>query len=73
MTYYENATAMAFKLDRWSEERPLRNFELEALECEERTSALFLKKPSIFMRCISVLRARIPSEAPDLPDAVKRK
>ena len=31
MSYYDHATAMAFKLDRWGEERPLRNYELEAL------------------------------------------
>lgn len=33
MSYYDHATAMAFKLDRWGEERPLRHYELEALRC----------------------------------------
>lgn len=33
MSYYDHATAMVLKLDRWSEEKPLRNYEYEALAC----------------------------------------
>jgi len=34
MTYYDHATAMAYKLDAWSDERTPRNFELELLDRE---------------------------------------
>lgn len=57
MTYYDHATAMAFKLDRWSDERILRNYEREALACEELTSANSAKKRSLFRRCISVFHS----------------
>lgn len=62
MTYYEHATAMSFKLDRWSEDRPLKNYELEALACQRRSNAISLKKPSALKRalwfCQNALGAR---------------
>jgi hypothetical protein len=69
MTYYEHATAMAFKLDRWAEGRKLRNFELEAQAAELRTSAIFVKKPSILRSCISAFRDRKSSKTADAPKA----
>lgn len=62
MSYYDHATAMAFKLDRWADERILRNFELEALACEQRASRLVAKKQSFFSRCLSGFRLRRSSE-----------
>lgn len=57
MTYYDHATAMAFKLDRWSDERILRNYEREAQACEQFASANSVKELSLFSRCISVFRS----------------
>jgi hypothetical protein len=65
MTHYDHATAMAFKLDRWADGRKLRNFELEAQAAELQASAIFVKKPSIFRRCISVIRKRKSAETAD--------
>jgi hypothetical protein len=39
MTYYDHATYMAFKLDKWAEERTLRNYELEAEYCSGKKQA----------------------------------
>ncbi len=39
MTYYDHATYMAFKLDRWAEERTLRNYEVEAMHCNDKIPA----------------------------------
>jgi len=40
MTYYDHATAMAFKLGNWEQARVVRNFELEALACEQRMTSV---------------------------------
>lgn len=56
MTYYDHATAMAFKLGRWEEERAARNFELEALASEQRLSQVSVKKKSIIMRGLYSLK-----------------
>lgn len=71
MSYYDHATAMAFKLDRWADERILRNFELEALDCEQRALGLVAKKQSFFSRCMSVFRLRRSSEAANAPKDLK--
>ena len=55
MTHYDHATAMAFKLDKWGEARTLRNFELEALACAQRTSAIAAKKQSAYGRCLRAI------------------
>ena len=39
MTYYDHATYMAFKLDRWAKERTLRNYEVEAMHCNDKIRA----------------------------------
>lgn len=58
MTYYDHATAMAYKLDQWSEERSLRNYELEALACEQCRSEFWTKKQSLYRAFVSVFRSR---------------
>ena len=60
MTHYDHATAMFFKLDRWSKDRPLKNYELEALACQQRTTAEPANEQSLFKRCLLVfVTARI--------------
>jgi len=39
MTYYDNATAIAYKLDRWSKESAPRNFAIEQIAREHSTSS----------------------------------
>lgn len=53
MTHYDHATAMAFKLDRWSDDRSLKNYELEALACQQCTTVEWAKSPSLYKRCLS--------------------
>lgn len=65
MTHYDHATAMAFKLDCWSEERAPRNFELEALDSQQRMVAMSIKRPPILMRIVSIFRVQSVSEASD--------
>ena len=61
MTYYDHATAMACKLDVWSEERTPRNFELELLD-RERSAAIAESKTdttwrSIFRQYLAFIRS----------------
>lgn len=65
MTYYDHATAMAFKLDRWREERPLGNVELEVLACAQRSSDDGQKKQSLYRRCVSVFQFHHVSDETD--------
>ena len=55
MTHYDHATAMTFKLGRWSEDRPLKNYELEAIALQQRTTVKRVNKQSFFKRCSTVL------------------
>ena len=57
MTHYDHATAMILKLDRWREDQPLRNYELEALACQHRAAAEKVKKQSFFWRRLSAFVA----------------
>lgn len=65
MTYYDHATAMTFKLDRWREERVPRNYELEAVASEQGILAAVEKKPSMLRRCVSVFRRPVKTDAVD--------
>lgn len=56
MSYYDHATAMALKLDRWGDDRPLRNYEREALACAQRKSTKKAKKKTMLQRCLMVFR-----------------
>lgn len=44
MTHYDHAVAMAYKLDQWGADRPLRRFEQEALAAEQRDVNRYLEK-----------------------------
>lgn len=59
MTYYDHATAMACKLDQWSEQRSLRNFELEALDREQCMSESGTKKQPLYWYVVSVIRSKL--------------
>ena len=50
MTHYDHAVAMSLKLDRWSEDRPLKNYELEAIAFQERAIAKMENKQSLMKR-----------------------
>lgn len=67
MSYYDHATAMAYKLGQWREERTPRNFELEALACEERAAVTATKKQSLCQRGLALLRIGSSAVAPDKP------
>lgn len=82
MTHYDHATAMAFELDRWSKQRPLRNFEREAMIRAQSQSTRFeleaiaseKQKPtrrvdlqSFFRRCIATVRAIKFTDTLDTP------
>ena len=57
MSYYDHATAMAFKLDRWGEERSLRHYELEALRCNcLEVDTPFLKRASLLSFKVALLK-----------------
>lgn len=56
MTYYDNATAIAFKVGRWEDKRVLRNFELEALASERRSSARSITNESMTKRWLRYIR-----------------
>ena len=60
MTYYDHATAMAFRLDQRVEERIPRNYELELLPAEKIQSTQPKKHRSVFRRlwCFSGHRNR---------------
>lgn len=57
MTYYDHATAMAFKLDRWGEEQKPRNYELEILASEQHAVASAHKKLTFFQRCLAAFKS----------------
>jgi len=62
MTYYDHATAIAYKLDRWSEERAPRNYELEriARQCNSSvvssavSSAVDAQNRNLFRRTLAL-------------------
>lgn len=60
MSYYDHATALAFKLGKWSEPKPLRNFELEALARAQDLSAPPVNKPPLLERYRSIFRPQKP-------------
>ena len=69
MTHYDHATAMAYKLDRWSEEPDPRNYELERLAHERKESTVVPKKWSVSRGCraISYARTKFLSWLPGIP------
>lgn len=60
MTYYDHATAIACKLDRWSEERWPQSFERELIARDRRSSPLFAQKRTIFRRFLAQLKRENP-------------
>lgn len=64
MSYYDHATAMAYKLGQWREERAPRNFELEALACEKRAAVTATKKQSLLQRGLALLRIGSSADNP---------
>lgn len=50
MCYYNHACEMQLKLNRWSEERTLRNYEIEALNCAQRAVTTVERKQWIRKR-----------------------
>jgi len=59
MTHYDHATAMAYKLDRWSETRAPRNYELEIQAHENRAPLLAMKKPPVPRRCLGFFKSSL--------------
>ncbi len=57
MSYYDQATAMAFKVGQWQKERELRSFEIEEQDCKQRASVSAEKKPSNFTRLFVFFRS----------------
>lgn len=72
MTYYDHATAMAFKLDRWSKGRNPQSHERRAIACAQRQADQIAQEPmaskrrsfdqgdvktSVYMRCAALFRS----------------
>ena len=62
MSYYDHITAITFKLGAWAEDPVPKKYELERLQAEVRIMSHPTKKPSIFRRCLRVIRTRESSE-----------
>ncbi len=60
MTYYDHAAAIAYKLDQWGEPREPRNFELEQIARERRTSTITAQKRTILRRYLALFRTLQP-------------
>jgi len=67
MTHYDQATAMAYKLEQWSELRVLRNYEQEAHASEQRMATQKVPKQSFVKRCILAIGCLRFTDALDTP------
>lgn len=67
MSYYDHATAIAFRIDIWAEKQPLKNYEQEAEIAVKQSNRRVTLAVSSKIRILEMIKAAISRESDPAP------